>query len=402
MQKKSVKIFLSVVLTLVVLAGAAAVVGVVRNGRAPEAAPVGAAPAETTAPATTAPAPQPVTLSFLSVGDNLIHDGIYEQANRRAGGDGYDFSFCYTRIADAVAAADVATINQETPVAKSYKPSGYPLFNSPVELGREVADIGFNVVNLANNHMLDKTSKGLLESIEFWDGLSGVVRTGAYKDKADLETVEYIERDGIKIGLVGVTQYTNGLSLPDDSPLEFLYTSETEAIEKKIKAAADACDVVLVNAHWGSEYTTTPSQDQKNLARQMAAWGADVIIGHHPHVLQPIEWIANADGSQTLVAYSLGNFISQQNTAARVIGGMLHYDVTVDPQTKAVTVSNVKLEPIVTHYVNGAHDVQIYPLSQYTDALAKRQASRIKQSDFSVAYIEDFVRDVIPAEFLAA
>ena len=296
----------------------------------------------------------------------------------------------------------MATINQETPIAKSYKPSGYPLFNSPTELGQEVADIGFDVVNLANNHMLDKTSKGLLETIEFWDGVSGVVRTGAYKDKADLENVEYIERDGIKIGLVGVTQYTNGLSLPDDSPLEFLYTSETEAIEQKIKAAADACDVVLVNAHWGSEYTTTPSQDQKNLAKQMAAWGADIIIGHHPHVLQPIEWLENADGSQTLVAYSLGNFISQQNTAARVIGGMLHYDVTVDPQSKAVSVSNVRFETIVTHYVSGSHDVQIYPLSQYTDTLAKRQASRIKQSDFSVAYIEDFVRDVIPAEFLAA
>lgn len=402
MQKKSVKVFLSFVLALVLVAGVVAVVGVVRNGRAPETAPVGAAPAETTAPATTAPALQPVTLSFLSVGDNLIHDGIYEQANRRTGGDGYDFSFCYERIADTVAAADVATINQETPIAKSYKPSGYPLFNSPTELGQEVADIGFDVVNLANNHMLDKTSKGLLETIEFWDGVSGVVRTGAYKDKADLENVEYIERDGIKIGLVGVTQYTNGLSLPDDSPLEFLYTSETEAIEQKIKAAADACDVVLVNAHWGSEYTTTPSQDQKNLAKQMAAWGADIIIGHHPHVLQPIEWLENADGSQTLVAYSLGNFISQQNTAARVIGGMLHYDVTVDPQSKAVTVSNVRFETIVTHYVSGSHDVQIYPLSQYTDTLAKRQASRIKQSDFSVAYIEDFVRDVIPAEFLAA
>ena len=88
--------------------------------------------------------------------------------------------------------------------------------------------------------------------------------------------------------------------------------------------------------------------------------------------------------------------------AARVIGGMLHYDVTVDPQSKAVSVSNVRFETIVTHYVSGSHDVQIYPLSQYTDTLAKRQASRIKQSDFSVAYIEDFVRDVIPAEFLAA
>ena len=160
--------------------------------------------------------------------------------------------------------------------------------------------------------------------------------------------------------------------------------------------------MVLVNVHWGSEYTTTPSQDQRNLAKKMADWGANVIIGHHPHVLQPVEWIETGDGTRTLVAYSLGNFISQQNTAARVIGGMLRYDITKDFETDKVTVSNVRFETIVTHYVSGSHDVQIYPLSQYSDALAKKQAARIKQADFSVAYIENFVKEVIPEEFLPA
>ncbi len=112
-----------------------------------------------------------------------------------------------------------------------------------------------------------------------------------------------------------------------------------------------------------------------------------------------MEWIDNADGSRTLVAYSLGNFISQQNTAARVIGGMLHYTLTKGADDK-ITVSEVQFEPTVTHYVSGSHDVQIYPLSQYSDALAKKQAGRIKQPDFSVAYVENFVKDVIPAEFL--
>ena len=343
----------------------------------------------------------PVTLRMLSVGDNLIHDGIYEQAKKRAGGNGYDFSYCYTRVKDTIAAADVATVNQETIVAKSYEPSGYPLFNSPQELGQAVVDTGFDVVNLANNHMLDKTAKGLAEAIDFWDG-TGLVRTGAYKDAQDLETVEYIEKNGLKIGLVGITQYTNGLVLPSDSPLKYILTSDEATIERKIKAAKAQCDVVLVNVHWGSEYTTTPSQDQRNLAKKMADWGANVIIGHHPHVLQPVEWIETGDGTRTLVAYSLGNFISQQNTAARVIGGMLRYDITKDFETDKVTVSNVRFETIVTHYVSGSHDVQIYPLSQYSDALAKKQAARIKQADFSVAYIENFVKEVIPEEFLPA
>lgn len=410
MNNKAVKVFLSIILALVVVIGGVAVGLTLKNGRQeikPAAAPVfGKADKDETAPSevpTEAPTETkaPVTLRMLSVGDNLIHDGIYEQAKKRAGGNGYDFSYCYARVKDTIASADVATINQETIVAKSYAPSGYPLFNSPQELGQTVVDTGFDVVNLANNHMLDKTSKGLAEAIDFWDA-TGLARTGAYKDTQDLESVEYIEKNGLKIGLVGITQYTNGLTLPSDSPLQYILTSDEATIERKIKAAKAQCDVVLVNVHWGSEYTTTPAQEQRNLAKKMADWGANVIIGHHPHVLQPVEWIENSDGTRTLVAYSLGNFISQQNTAARVIGGMLHYDITKDFETGKVTVSNVRFETIVTHYVSGSHDVQIYPLSQYSDTLAKKQAARIKQSDFSVAYIENFVKEVIPEEFLTA
>lgn len=410
MNNKAVKVFLSIILALVVVIGGVAVGLTLKNGRQeikPVAAPVfGKADKDETAPSevpTEAPTETkaPITLRMLSVGDNLIHDGIYEQAKKRAGGDGYDFSYCYARVKDTIASADVATINQETIVAKSYEPSGYPLFNSPQELGQTVVDTGFDVVNLANNHMLDKTSKGLAEAIDFWDA-TGLARTGAYKDTQDLESVEYIEKNGLKIGLVGITQYTNGLVLPSDSPLKYILTSDEATIERKIKAAKAQCDVVLVNVHWGSEYTTTPAQEQRNLAKKMADWGANVIIGHHPHVLQPVEWIENSDGTRTLVAYSLGNFISQQNTAARVIGGMLHYDITKDFETGKVTVSNVRFETIVTHYVSGSHDVQIYPLSAYSDTLAKKQAARIKQSDFSVAYIENFVKEVIPEEFLTA
>ncbi|MGN0561376.1 MAG: CapA family protein [Candidatus Fimenecus sp.] len=410
MNNKAVKVFLSVILALVVVIGGVAIGLTLKNGRQeikPVAAPVfGKADKDEDTPSevpTEAPTETkaPVTLRMLSVGDNLIHDGIYEQAKKRAGGNGYDFSFCYARVKDTIAAADVATINQETIVAKSYEPSGYPLFNSPQELGQAVVDTGFDVVNLANNHMLDKTSKGLAEAIDFWDA-TGLARTGAYKDTQDLESVEYIEKNGLKIGLIGITQYTNGLTLPSDSPLKYILTSDEATIERKIKAAKAQCDVVLVNVHWGSEYTTTPAQEQRNLAKKMADWGANVIIGHHPHVLQPVEWIENSDGTRTLVAYSLGNFISQQNTAARVIGGMLHYDITKDFETGKVTVSNVRFETIVTHYVSGSHDVQVYPLSAYSDTLAKKQAARIKQSDFSVAYIENFVKEVIPEEFLSA
>ena len=406
MKNKGVQIFFSVVLAIVLLCGTVAIVKTTKNGGVNPYEPQqeqkttaddSAANAETQ-PQKDVPTAAKVTM--LSVGDNLIHDGIYKQAQKRAGQGNYDFSFCYSRIKPIVESVDVATINQETIVAKSYPPSGYPMFNSPLALGEEVCKTGFDVVNLANNHMLDKGAKGLLEAIDFWTSQKGVVMTGAYRDKENLQEIQYIERNGMKIGLVGVTQYLNGLSLPKDSPLQIILTSDEATIESKIKKAKAVCDAVLVNAHWGTEYNTTPTPDQEKLAQKMADWGADVIIGHHPHVLQPVTWLDRKDGGRTLCVYSLGNFISQQNTGARVIGGMLHYTLQRQTDGGGVTVEDVYFEPVVTHYVSGSHDVQIYPFAEYTDALAKKQAARLKEPNFSCAYIEEFVKKVIPAEFL--
>lgn len=339
-KNKAVKIFMVLIVAVVAIFGTVAIVNSSKNGWEPsvketkepktkKAAPVAAVSDETV----TAEKKEPVKISMLSVGDNLIHDGIYEQAKKRSKNGGYDFSYAYKNIASTVEKADLATINQETIIAKSYEPSGYPLFNSPQEVGEEVKKIGFDVVNLANNHMLDKGAKGLSEAIDFWNNIGGITMTGAYKDENDMNRLEYIEKDGIKIGLVGITRYTNGLSLPKDSALKIIYTSDEDTIKSKIQKAKAECDIVLVNVHWGEEYTTTPNNDQRELASKMASWGADVIIGHHPHVIQPVEWIDNGNGTKTLVAYSLGNFISQQNTASRVIGGMLHYDLTKDYDT---------------------------------------------------------------------
>lgn len=397
MAKREVKVFLSVILAMVLVFGTGVLLVMKKDGGS---VPVEAPVENTQQEETTQEILPSVSVDFLSVGDNLIHDGIYEQANKRAGGNGYDFSYCYENIASDVSSADIATINQETVISQSNSPSGYPLFNSPKEVGDEIARIGFDVIAMANNHMIDKGAKGLSEAIDYWDSVEGTVRTGAYKNEQELNQVEYIESNGLKIGLVGVTQYTNGLSLPSDSELKIIYSSNEDEIKRKIKAAKEVCDAVLVNVHWGNEYQTTPTQDQKNLAKKMALWGADVIIGHHPHVIQPVEFIEKDDGSQTLVAYSLGNFISQQNTPARVIGGMLNYTLTKDFNTGKLSIDNVRFVPIVTHYVRGSHDVKIYKLSQYSDDLAKKQSGRLKDSSFDVAYIENFVSDIIDARFL--
>ena len=392
MKNKEAKIFFSLIITVAILFVIVVIFGDKVNESAVPAA------AETTQ--TTQPPKQEVSVNFISAGDNLIHDGIYKQAAKRAGGTGaYDFSYCYENVAEIVSKADVATINQETVIAKSFDPSGYPTFNSPHEVGDEIVKIGFDVINLANNHMLDKGAKGMRENVEYWDSQTSVTHTGSYKNEEDVNRVEYIESNGMKIGLVGITQYTNGLYLPKDSELRIIYSDNEELIQKKITEAKKECDIVLVNVHWGIEYQTSPNDDQRALAKKMSDWGADVIIGHHPHVLEPIEFIERDDGSRTLVVYSLGNFISQQNKPSRVIGGMVQYTVTKDKTSGRVTVSNVKFVPTITHYVQGVDDVKIYLLSQYTDALAAKQRNRLGSQKFSLDYINSFLSDVIDSQF---
>lgn len=341
----------------------------------------------------------PVRLSLVSVGDNLIHSKLYEQANDRAGGNGYDFSALYENIALSVSSADIATINQETIIAPSFPPSTYPLFNSPSEVGDEIVDIGFNIINIANNHILDKGQQGLKEAIEYWRSKDGIAMTGGYLSKEEMKEPETFVKNDIVFGLLGLTQYTNGLSLPSTSPLAFMLTTETEAIKQKIEATAKVSDVVLVNVHWGNEYSTTPTQEQKQLAYKMVEWGADIIIGHHPHVLQPIEMVKKLDGGDALIAYSLGNFVSMQNTGPRMIGGMLFYDIEKSTETGIVTVNNVRLEPLVMHYTAGFSNGVLYMLSQYSDALALNHGVKSNTSAFSYDYILDFVSGVISEEY---
>lgn len=343
----------------------------------------------------------PATVKFLSVGDNLIHSNLYQQANQRAGGNGYDFSFAYEKMADLVSSADIATINQETIIDSEQEPSSYPQFNSPVEVGDELEALGFDVVNLANNHMIDMYESGLRNAITYWNAKAPkIVTTGAYLNEEQLNTVEYNECNGIKFGYVGATDYTNGLSLPEGSELRYILTSETDLLKKKIEAAKAVCDVVIVNVHWGNEYSYEPTENQRNLAQQMVNWGADVIIGHHPHVLQPIEYLTKPNGEKALVVYSLGNFISAQDAAPRVVGGMVQYEITKNFETNTISIDNVVFEPLITHYGNRFSNIQVIPYSQYSDTLASQHGIRSETPDFSLEYIQNLVKDIIPAEFI--
>ncbi len=345
---------------------------------------------------------EPITVRLRAAGDNLIHSSIYNQARQRAGGNGYDFGYAYENIAGLIKGCDVATINQETVIAPIYEPSDYPLFNSPVELQQEMLDLGFTVFNQANNHVLDKGEKGLLSALKQWKTHPEALITGVYENEADYENIRVKEVQGLKFAFVGMTEMTNGLSLPEGSKVVILYTGEEEKIKARIEKARSLADVVVVNVHWGQEYIHTPNSGQLELAQKMADWGADLIVGHHPHVLQPIRWLDASDGRRVLCAYSLGNFISAQDKGARMIGGILDVTFTKETAESRPVISSAGLIPVITQYEGGFRNIRLYPWSDYTPELAATHGVRRYDAGFSYDFIQNTLDSVVGEEFLEA
>ncbi|MFI3173847.1 MAG: CapA family protein [Bacillota bacterium] len=340
------------------------------------------------------------TVSLLGVGDNLIHSSIYSQAQRRSTDGTYDFSVPYEAIADRIAAADIASVNQETMIANR-SPSDYPLFNSPPELGDKVVKLGFDVVSIANNHMFDMQASGLQETITFFNAYNDIILTGAYDSMEDYKDIPTITKNNITFSFVAATQPTNGLSLPSSSTLIAPVVTDEASISELLKQVGRAerkSDITVVNMHWGTEYTHTPTNFQYDLAKRLILAGADVVFGHHPHVIQPVEYITRADGSQGIVVYSLGNFISAQNRTATMIGGML--DLEIEKQYGVTSIANAMFLPIFTHYDGSYQQIRIYPYDAYTPELAQSHGVRNFSDPLSYAKIYDIVTTTIDQEFL--
>ena len=354
--------------------------------------------------------PEIVSASLIAVGDNLIHSPIYTQAENRAKAakletkdtniPKYLFDSAYTELLPFVELADFAFINQETLVAPSFTPSTYPRFCSPKEMGDFVLDSGFNMISIANNHMLDKEEAGLRDSLNYWKNQDKAIVSGAFFDKDDMDTVRIIEKNSIKLGFVAFTSSLNGLTLPEKSKLQIGRANDEAQLEKMIKDAKSKSDLVVVSAHWGEEYKTKPNKTQTELAQKLADWGADIIIGTHPHVLQTIEELRASDGRHVLVAYSLGNLISSQNEGQRVIGGMLSMTIEKNLDTGEAQFSNVSLLPLITNYSNGFANISIYPITTYTPELANRHGVKRYTPGFNYNYILKQTKEIIPAKYL--
>ncbi|PLT29347.1 CapA family protein [Peribacillus deserti] len=295
-----------------------------------------------------------------AIGDVLIHDAVYKDAYNHGT---YDFDKMFKPVMPYLKNPDLLVANQESMIGgKQIGLSSYPSFNSPYEVGDTLKEAGVDMVTIANNHSMDHGEKALLSAISYYNKLK-LPYTGAYKDLEDSDTLRILTRNGISFAFLAYTYGLNGNVLPEDKPY-MVNMFNINTVIQDIKNAEKYADVVVVSTHWGNEYERLPSPEQKEWAHMMAGAGADVIIGHHPHVLQPIQWI-KTNGKQALVIYSLGNFLSGQIRDYKDIGGILIVKVTkkVSNKTKQVAIDSFSFIPT---YVTSEdrENFRVLPLAQ--------------------------------------
>ena len=343
--------------------------------------------------------PKEITIKFLAAGDNIIHSNIYEDAFDRAREDTPEYNFfdMYEGIAEFVALSDIAFINQETPIAgEEYGYSGYPNFNSPNEAGDALVDLGFDIVNIANNHMLDKWESGLLNYIDYFE-TKDVLLLGAYRNAENYDRIRVYEEQGVKIAFLSYTYGTNGMVLPAGSE-HIIPLPSDEVLIRQINLAKEAGDLVFVSMHWGEEDWFTLSDRQKHFAQLMVDMGVDVIIGHHPHVVQPVEWAENADGHQTLIIYSLGNLISTMLYSRNMVGGIATFDI-IKYGDEAPYIANPLFTPVMCHYNMNRKGLQVYLLENYSEELASGHGAQ-KNGKFNYDTLISYITSTISGEFL--
>ena len=310
-------------------------------------------------------------LSLVMVGDALIHDRMYNDAYH----DGkYDFKPYLKLIKEKVSNYDLAYYNQETILGgTSIGLSSYPSFNSPQEVGDAMIDTGFNLVSLATNHTLDRGEKAILLSREYWNSVENVYAFGSYSSfdqKKELES-KIFEKNNIKYAILNYTYGTNGIPVPYGKnylvnlwDVSSNYEGYKEQVLNDINNLRDKVDVLMVAMHWGVEYTHIPTETQRKTAKFLADNGVDIIIGSHPHVIMPVEWI-----DDTLVIYSLGNFISAQNSESCTnykcnIGLMTSLTITKtsNEEEENIKIDNINNELIYTYH-NNYHNYLVIPFS---------------------------------------
>lgn len=288
---------------------------------------------------------QKTEVSFAAFGDVVVHEPIYRYGLKHR----EDFSFLFENVTELIRTKDVAVINLETPLTENpalY--SSYPRFGTPAMVGEAIIDAGFDVVTCATNHAMDQGKAGILYTKELFEK-DGVLCLGIHDGETQKKTYEVIVRNGIRFALLNYTYGTNGIPLPEPEMVSLL--DNEERIAGEIRQAKEEADMVMVFVHWGTEYENLPDELQKKWTGLFLENDVDVVIGTHPHAIQPYEMLTDDSGHRMLIYYSLGDYISAQSEKKYVMGAMAEF--TVDLTESGYQVTEYGLLPLTIQWEEG-------------------------------------------------
>ena len=370
----------------------------------PELSP---SPTEPTEPTPTPPAAEK-RVSFLAAGDNIIHEAVFTDAKTLAAAQAiqngytekYYFDSMYNGVSALIANADVSFVNHECPVAgEQYGISGYPSFNAPFESLEALERVGFDVINLANNHMLDMDGKcpGYANTLENAKKTNMLV-IGGYTPE-DWDDLRVIEKNGVTIAFLSYTtvmNYSGGKknSVYKGSNVVVPYADEA-VIRRQTAIARENADFVVVSMHWGTENSFSVDKEQKKYAKLLNECGVDVILGHHSHTVQPVEWVGNGE-HKTLCFWSLGNFLSTQHPIKNLTGIFGCFDFYIDENGEK-KIENLRAVPHMTWYSMTRDSLQIYLLGNVTEELIATHGSQLRTSEnggkFTLSTVKRYVEN---------
>ena len=344
-------------------------------------------------------------ISIVMIGDMLLHMPVEEACKDAEGNYNLDPIFSNTR--DIISAADVAIVNQEVIIGgEELGVSGYPAFNAPYEAADALVNAGFDVICHGTNHALDKGRKGILNTAAYWkEHYPDITVVGINADEAEYEDVAMIEKKGIKIAILNYTYGTNGIPMPSSMP-HAVDMLEKDKVISDLKYAEENADFTVVCPHWGTEYNLGTDKNQQYWTEIFREHGADLVIGTHPHVIEPVEFITDEDeiisnnrgDGDMLVYYSLGNFVSWTNSTGsgvsnRMVGGMA--EVTIDISDKEnVCVKDHNVMAVIDHVMNVHEGVTVYPFKDYTPSIEQKNEIILQDPAFSIEYCRDLCNKV--------
>lgn len=284
---------------------------------------------------------QPETIRLLATGDMIPHDTINKNAKKADGS--YDYTALMAGMKPYFDKGDINFCNQPTLAGgEAFGISGYPIFNSPIAFPRGIEEVGCNLINLGSNHTNDKDQALINATVAAWDNRDIFAVAGANRSKKEQNKQRIFEVKGLKFGFVAYTDYTN---IPFRNSYGVNNYSD-ELAREQIAAIKDSVDFVIVSMRWGTEYSHQITQRQDQVAQKLADYGADIILGHGSHYLQPVKKIKSSDGREVIVWFSLGNFLNAQLGVDSLIGGFASMRINAD--SKKIT--EIGFMPVYQHY----------------------------------------------------